>query len=57
MISIKRGSGSQTLSVTKGAYNQIYKPLGWTPVQPEKVTPAEPVPQTPVVRKTRAPRK
>lgn len=60
MITVKRGQGSQTLSITKGAYEQMYKPLGWTPVeppQPEQSVTEEIEPEVKVKRKPRTVKK
>ena len=47
MIKIKHAQGSQVLSVSNGAYNQIYKHLGWTPVAPPEQV-VEPASKKPV---------
>ena len=62
MIRIKHPSSSQELSVPNGAYAQMYKPLGWTPVEAEKKhkvnkkpeQEAPPTPPTPKRRRTKA---
>ena len=61
MIKIKHAQSSLTMSVTKGAYNQVYKPLGWDPVEvPVEQTVPQPVstelvaPAAPKKRKARA---
>lgn len=60
MIRIKHPSGSQELSVSNGAYAQMYKPLGWTPVeppQPEQSVTEEAEPEVKVRRKPRTVKK
>lgn len=61
MIKIKHAQSSLIMFVSKGAYNQVYKPLGWNPVEApaqqeaRQVVSEEPVaPVTPKKRKARA---
>ena len=61
MIKVKHAQSSLTMTVSKGAYIQVYKPLGWEPVEalvqqaPLQVVSEEPAtPVTPKKRKARA---